>query len=1081
VKGFFGVGLVAVLSLGAWVFGCDSGTEKLCTPGQRNTCPCLGGSEGIQDCLPDGSGWEECQCCQPSCAGKNCGSDGCGGSCGTCTSPDTCSALGACECVAACNGLECGNDPVCGTTCGECTDPETCQADGTCACIPVCGTQECGVDAVCGTSCGECTAPATCNAQFLCECVQDCTGLECGLDPVCNVACGTCTLPEVCNAQGQCECTPACTGYNCGPDGCGGTCECTGCGIPMPDLCMGDGQCREACCPNCAGRECGLDLVCGYPCGACSDPTPDCTSEGHCIDDPCIPNPCNSHGTCVSNGPDASCTCDPPFGGAWCNQCAVEAFGVYPDCFVPPSDFCDFNQCWPVPPTRQETCFDEMSETACPGNAGDGACATTAYCGQDAQYPDSEQRFTCYNPDGTIQDPCDATANSNEVVTDSLTGLMWQRTWVEGQTWAQAQAYCANLDYAGHDDWLLPNPHEHQSIIHDGVLGPTLDGLAFPGAQALDFWTSAPNLGFPDFSWYMDLADGRTDGGGAWDSPMAVRCVRLRRAGGAAQAGLRFAQTEPVLGQQVVTDAVTGLVWQHERTAGLTWQQALAYCEGLDHGGFTDWRLPNKKELASLVNYGIWAEASDFPDVGPGWFWTSTTHLSTTTYAWYARFYYGEISGTAKDDTSGYLRCVRPSPFGCVSDCAGRDCGSDGCGGSCGSCTDGEYCNITGQCESRDYSNLVFTLAVRTSDASGAASQCLEGLNPLVNAGPTLADSVAVSGFTLSGQVRASGSPLTGARVSVLHVRPDCVPPSVTTDGSGYSFYLPPGGPYDLQAVATDGRVGYARVASLQGNATQSIDLPATLALAGGPIYEVGVPAVNGWTVQAWYRTGANAGRLAHAGVVNGPPSFADGEFSLPLEAGPAYDLLGVPPTGSPFPLQLLYEDVCHQGQACGSTNPGSSRLKDGFSLLGQITTTAGASAAGSLLELVKSTDSRLALAATAAADGNYSVLLRPGQWLLTALPSDLDFQQGALLYAVPSQSIVNSDVVKNISLGQGEMLNFRGRLVDSGGVGVAGIQVKLILVEQPMAEGSYSVCDQIWATTQADGSFEVRCNIALP
>ncbi|HOX46601.1 MAG TPA: carboxypeptidase-like regulatory domain-containing protein [Myxococcota bacterium] len=383
--------------------------------------------------------------------------------------------------------------------------------------------------------------------------------------------------------------------------------------------------------------------------------------------------------------------------------------------------------------------------------------------------------------------------------------------------------------------------------------------------------------------------------------------------------------------------------------------------------------------------------------------------------------------------------------------------------------------------DQRDFSRLNFTLAVRPTGAGGAASVCLDGLHPTANAGPSLPSSTLVNGVTLTGQVRAGGSPLTGARVSVLHARPDCVPPTATTDGSGFSLYLPPGGPYDLQAVAADGRVGYARVANLQGNAAQNIDLPATAALVGGPVYETGVPAVNGWTVQAWYRTGANAGRLAHAGVQNGPPASADGEFSLPLEEGPAYDLLGLPPGISAFPMQLLYEDVCHPGQACASTNLGSARLKDGFSLLGRVSTAAGTGAAGSLLELVKSTDSRLALSPSAGSDGIYSVLLRPGQWLLTVVPSGAAFQQGALVYVVPSQSIVSADVTKNISLGLGEMLTFVGRVTDAQGAGLAGLQVKLLVNEQPMAEGSYTGCDEAWTTTEADGTFRVRCNVAPP
>lgn len=65
----------------------------------------------------------ECYECQPNCVGKECGSDGCGGSCGTCPDGKICNAAGECvssgsgdtcsECLAACQGL-----PGCCTGCG---------------------------------------------------------------------------------------------------------------------------------------------------------------------------------------------------------------------------------------------------------------------------------------------------------------------------------------------------------------------------------------------------------------------------------------------------------------------------------------------------------------------------------------------------------------------------------------------------------------------------------------------------------------------------------------------------------------------------------------------------------------------------------------------------------------------------------------------------------------------------------------------------------------------------------------------------------------------------------------------------
>jgi len=78
--------------------------------------------------------------CQPDCAGKDCGPDGCGGSCGTCIAPLLC-AESTGQCVED-DGL-----------CGSCPPPGKCHG-GAC-CDPNCYGQVCGFSA-CGGSCGTC-------------------------------------------------------------------------------------------------------------------------------------------------------------------------------------------------------------------------------------------------------------------------------------------------------------------------------------------------------------------------------------------------------------------------------------------------------------------------------------------------------------------------------------------------------------------------------------------------------------------------------------------------------------------------------------------------------------------------------------------------------------------------------------------------------------------------------------------------------------------------------------------------------------------------------------------------------------
>lgn len=70
--------------------------------------------------------------CEPSCEGRECGSDGCQGSCGECSEGQSC-ILGQCEgfCTPNCGNRECGGDG-CGGSCGTCTQGASCLPTGVC-------------------------------------------------------------------------------------------------------------------------------------------------------------------------------------------------------------------------------------------------------------------------------------------------------------------------------------------------------------------------------------------------------------------------------------------------------------------------------------------------------------------------------------------------------------------------------------------------------------------------------------------------------------------------------------------------------------------------------------------------------------------------------------------------------------------------------------------------------------------------------------------------------------------------------------------------------------------------------------
>lgn len=125
---------------------------------------------------------------------------------------------------------------------------------------------------------------------------------------------------------------------------------------------------------------------------------------------------------------------------------------------------------------------------------------------------------------------------------------------------------------------------------------------------------------------------------------------------------------EPVAGSQVTVDNRTGLMWastgsNNGNTA--TWVNAIPSCEGSTFAGFTDWRLPNVLELASLVRYGPvgapYINRTAFPGTVSGFYWASTTYVPDTAYAWYVLFTNGNVSVNLK--TNLYrVRCVRGGP-----------------------------------------------------------------------------------------------------------------------------------------------------------------------------------------------------------------------------------------------------------------------------------------------------------------------------------------------------------------------------------------------------------------------------------
>jgi hypothetical protein len=135
----------------------------------------------------------------------------------------------------------------------------------------------------------------------------------------------------------------------------------------------------------------------------------------------------------------------------------------------------------------------------------------------------------------------------------------------------------------------------------------------------------------------------------------------------------RYSRKAEIAGEPVVTDNVTGLMWQG-CPGGLTgpsctiggaqtntWDDALAYCDSLAWGGYVDWWLPDVYALSSIIDAGRVLPAVEptvFPETTANWYWTSTSAASDSGDAWIIYFGDGSLMSYIKGSACR-ARCVR--------------------------------------------------------------------------------------------------------------------------------------------------------------------------------------------------------------------------------------------------------------------------------------------------------------------------------------------------------------------------------------------------------------------------------------
>jgi hypothetical protein len=300
------------------------------------------------------------------------------------------------------------------------------------------------------------------------------------------------------------------------------------------------------------------------------------------------------------------------------------------------------SEAWKLPDTGQTTCYS--------ATGGVIPCSGT---GQDGEFSINPMSFT---------------NNGNGTVTDNNTGLMWQQNAGNSYNWYQAAGVyhvtynpnsvnvCGDLALAGYTDWGLPTKKELMSIVDYSVAdpGPKINTTYFPNTQSLGYWASPVSARYANYAWWVNFASGHVDYV-HFDTGFSygVRCVR-----GAETAFGDFVDN----GNGTVTDNITGLMWQQQDAGLQDWTSALSYCNGLNLGGRSDWRLSNVKELESITAYATYNPAINtvfFPQLHSSMYWSSTTDLtSSPNIAWGVDYYDGAIRYAGKGTTL-YVQCVQ--------------------------------------------------------------------------------------------------------------------------------------------------------------------------------------------------------------------------------------------------------------------------------------------------------------------------------------------------------------------------------------------------------------------------------------
>jgi hypothetical protein len=288
---------------------------------------------------------------------------------------------------------------------------------------------------------------------------------------------------------------------------------------------------------------------------------------------------------------------------------------------------------------------------------------------------------SCYGQDANYQKGAGMSYldNGDSTVTDLNTGLIWQQIPTSTDfTWQEASDYCDDLELSGYSDWRMPSCKELYSISDFSSGWPYLNLNYFSlasGSVTKDeqFWSSDYYVGVTveggsNAAFGVNHVTGHIKAYAAESGgPVGGKYVRAVRGG---SYGVNEYTSND---DNTITDSASGLMWStDDNGVGIEWEDALEYAENAELAGYTDWRLPNVKELQGIVDYSYSPTATSSSNNGPainpifnctpiineagnddyGYYWTGTSAHFTSGeayyYAWYVAFGTA-VNGEGKD------------------------------------------------------------------------------------------------------------------------------------------------------------------------------------------------------------------------------------------------------------------------------------------------------------------------------------------------------------------------------------------------------------------------------------------------